>query len=145
MPISRWPFARRTAMRAASYLSARMGRHAALRECMAAELRANGYHVIPKHYYSPIPDESDLSAAYWADISKLVGVEIDPEIPMALVEGPLARFFAEFRQQFGIAGKLDDGASSQLMLRLFPEINAMRRHYPASESTAFWMRVEDAR
>lgn len=115
MPISRWPFARRTAMRAASYLSARMGRHAALRECMAAELRANGYHVIPKHYYSPIPDESDLSAAYWADISKLVGVEIDPEIPMALVDGPLARFFAEFRQQFGVEPG-DPGSSAYTLI-----------------------------
>jgi hypothetical protein len=79
-----------------------MARDAALRECMAAELRANGYDVIPKHYYSPIPDSSDLSQDYWSQISALPGVSIDAAIPTTLVEGPLSRFFAEFRQQFGV-------------------------------------------
>jgi predicted O-methyltransferase YrrM len=135
MPISRWPFARRAALRAASYLSARMARYPALRERMAAELaatgyraismtsdpaphermtaelRANGYHVIPKHYYSPIPDESDLGATYWDEVSELPGIRLDPAIPIALVEGPLVRFFAEFRQQFGIEAG-DPGSSA---------------------------------
>lgn len=65
-----------------------------------------GFHLLKKHYYLPIPDESDLSDEYWDKRSELVGMEMNDERVLKLMEEVFPRYLDEFRREFPLH---DDG------------------------------------
>lgn len=54
------------------------------------------YDLVPHNYYSPIPDLSQLPADIWSRRNRLGGVELDIGGGIALIEGELAPYLAEF-------------------------------------------------
>jgi Methyltransferase domain len=55
-----------------------------------------GIHVVPNHYYEPVPDTSKLSADNWSRRSALVGINIDEKGQMEL----LTEFASKFKQEY---------------------------------------------
>jgi predicted O-methyltransferase YrrM len=64
---------------------------------------ANGLHLLPKHYYLPIPDDSDRLDSFWTTPSQMVGVELNAASQLTLMKDTLPRHLAEFRSRFPIA------------------------------------------
>ncbi|MBI4523164.1 MAG: class I SAM-dependent methyltransferase [Deltaproteobacteria bacterium] len=59
-----------------------------------------GYHLLQKHYYLPIPEESDLSEKFWTSQSELVGLKINDADALDLVQTVVANYLSEFRERF---------------------------------------------
>ena len=59
-----------------------------------------GLHLIPRHYYQPIPEESDLSDKYFETVSEMPGLVIHDQIPLGLLDTVFVRYMTEFRDQF---------------------------------------------
>lgn len=71
----------------------------------AAELfRRRGFHLLRPHFYLPIPDEADLGDEYWARQSELVGLDMNDEGALALLEDVFPRYNEEFRRIFPTHG-----------------------------------------
>ncbi len=60
----------------------------------AAERR--GLHVIPTHYYSPVPKVSALRAAVWGRRESVPGIDLRIPAALALVQSIAAEFGAEY-------------------------------------------------
>jgi hypothetical protein len=71
---------------------------------------ANGLHLLPKHFYLPIPDDSDQLDDFWTTPSEMAGIETHDVAQLALIRDMFPRYLAEFRSQFPIteAGKFGD-------------------------------------
>lgn len=54
---------------------------------------AHGFHLLRKHYYLPIPEESDLA---FTRESALVGLDLNEQAALALIDDLLAPYKAEF-------------------------------------------------
>jgi hypothetical protein len=63
---------------------------------------ANGLHLLPKHFYLPIPDDSDELGDFWTTPSKMVGVDTRDAAQLALIGNTFPRYLEEFRSQFPI-------------------------------------------
>ncbi len=63
---------------------------------------ANGLHLLPKHFYLPIPDDGDQLDAFWTTPSKMIGVELNVAAQLALMKNTFPRYLAEFRSRFPI-------------------------------------------
>jgi predicted O-methyltransferase YrrM len=55
-----------------------------------------GFHLIPNHFYEPIPDTRTLKDKLWERRSELVGVEMHPERQLALLGEFVRRFKHEY-------------------------------------------------
>lgn len=83
---------------------------AALRRSLVPESAAvrlfsrSGFHLLRKSYYLPIPQDDDLAPSFWNAESALVGVDLNEAAALALLDGPLARYAAEFRATFPTEG-----------------------------------------
>jgi predicted O-methyltransferase YrrM len=55
-----------------------------------------GFHLIPNHFYEPIPDTRKLTDEVWERRSELVGVEMHPERQLALLDEFVRRFRGEY-------------------------------------------------
>lgn len=66
-----------------------------------------GFHLLRKHFYLPIPDDTDPLDNFWASQSAMVG--IDPNEPLAfeVMEDICPRYLPEFRAMFPIEGPLE--------------------------------------
>lgn len=75
-----------------------------LSDAELGELAAErGYHLVRRHYYSPIPDSMDCAATgFWEDQSALVGLEMGEEVGLALLDQVFPRYLAEFRDRYGV-------------------------------------------
>lgn len=58
--------------------------------------RALGVHVTPVHFYSPIPDTRELTAADYSRVSAMPGVDMDEAGQLRRLEGWAARYGAEY-------------------------------------------------
>jgi hypothetical protein len=58
--------------------------------------QARGVHVVPVHFYQPIPDTRTLGEGPWAKYSEMPGVRINEERQLEL----LARFSAEYKDEY---------------------------------------------
>jgi hypothetical protein len=47
--------------------------------------QARGLHVLPVHYYSPVPDTRELKPELWQSNSEMVGIKIDEEKAKSLL------------------------------------------------------------
>jgi hypothetical protein len=58
--------------------------------------QAMGLHVIPKHYYEPVPDTKALPKALWQKKSALVGINMNERGQIDLLHGFQAKFKEEY-------------------------------------------------
>ena len=67
----------------------------------------HGMHLLRKHFYLPIPDDTDKLDQFWNVQSAMVGV--DPNVPLALevMEEICTQYLEEFRKTFPVEGPLD--------------------------------------
>lgn len=57
-----------------------------------------GFHLTPVHYYSPIPDTRTLTDELWAEESALVGIDLNEDVQLHLLQEAFPRFRAEYDQ-----------------------------------------------
>jgi len=62
----------------------------------------NGYHLLRKHYYLPIPDEEDLRDKYWDKQSDLPGLTMNDKGALNLLHNIFPRYMDEFRSRFSL-------------------------------------------
>lgn len=55
-----------------------------------------GYHVIPVHFYEPVPDTSTIQNSVWSRESDLVGIDMNEDAQLALLE----LFEKEYRAEY---------------------------------------------
>lgn len=55
-----------------------------------------GFHIIPNHFYEPIPDTRTLKSDLWSKRSDLIGIEINEEKQINL----LSQFSAKFKSEY---------------------------------------------
>ena len=55
-----------------------------------------GFHILPVHYYSPIPEVRKLRDDIWEHISELVGIDINEEFQLKLLEEFQKRYSKEY-------------------------------------------------
>ncbi len=62
----------------------------------------HGYHLLRKHFYLPLPDDSDGLDAFWTRPSALAGVDTNDSFGLEMMARILPSYLAEFRQRFPI-------------------------------------------
>ncbi len=60
----------------------------------------HGFHLLRKHYYLPIPDDTDRLDGFWDTQSAMVGVDTNDARALDLMENVLSRYLEEFRGRF---------------------------------------------
>ncbi len=60
----------------------------------------HGFHLLRKHYYLPIPDETDLHGRLWEERSELVGLEMNDSGAVDLLSDVFPPYVDEFRNLF---------------------------------------------
>ena len=55
-----------------------------------------GLHIIPNHYYCPIPDTSTLNNELWEKESELVGLDMNINEQLKLLRDVFSQFRGEF-------------------------------------------------
>ena len=58
--------------------------------------QSKGWHVVPNHFYDPIPDTSQLPHSLWEKPSEMVGVDINIEAQAEFLESVAASHLREF-------------------------------------------------
>lgn len=62
-----------------------------------------GYHLVRRHYYSPVPDADDCTApGFWDVQSPLAGVEMGEQTGLDLLSQVFPPYLAEFRARYGV-------------------------------------------
>jgi hypothetical protein len=84
----------------------------------------NGFHLLRKHYYLPIPEEDDLSNAFWERRSELVGLEMNDEFALGLLHNVFPLYLDEFRESFPTHKSSSDPAQFYLINGNFMAIDA---------------------
>ncbi len=64
-----------------------------------------GFHLLRKHFYLPIPDDSDQLEPFWDRTSAMVGVDTNDGVALDLLDR-ITPFIDEFRRRFPIHGPL---------------------------------------
>ena len=62
----------------------------------------HGFHLLMKHYYLPIPEEGDLGGQFWERQSELVGIEINDDDALHIMDEVLPPYLQEFRLSFPV-------------------------------------------
>jgi hypothetical protein len=60
----------------------------------------HGFHLLRKHYYLPIPDLDELTEEFWQTQSDLVGLDMNEQYGLELLEQVFPRYLPEFRGAF---------------------------------------------
>jgi hypothetical protein len=84
----------------AAKLTALAVQKAIAEQMVQAIFARHGFHLLRKHYYLPIPDESDLADDFWDKPSKLVGLEMNQEKALELLDTVFSVYSDEFRALF---------------------------------------------
>lgn len=58
--------------------------------------QALGFHVVPRHFYEPIPDTTRLKDSLWQTRSELVGIDINEKEQLRL----LAEFASKYKEEY---------------------------------------------
>jgi hypothetical protein len=67
-----------------------------VKRSVKAAFRTVGYDLVARHYYSPVPDLTQLPPEVWTHESELRGVDFDLEAMLAFVEGELGAYLGEY-------------------------------------------------
>lgn len=65
-------------------------------------LYRHGFHLLRKHFYLPIPDDTDRLDDFWRQPSAMAGVNTNDAAAIALMDRLLPPFLDEFRARFPI-------------------------------------------
>ncbi len=60
----------------------------------------HGFHLLRKHFYLPIPDETDLNDPMLKDSSDLVGIDMNEQEALTFLREVFPKYQTEFRQAF---------------------------------------------
>lgn len=60
----------------------------------------HGYHLLRKHFYLPIPADEDIPSGYWEKQSELIGIDMNEQGALELLDGVFPRYMGEFRNRF---------------------------------------------
>jgi hypothetical protein len=66
-----------------------------------------GMHLLPKHFYLPIPDDTDNLEQFWSIPSAMIGVDANVALALEVMEEICPRYLAEFRARFPLEGPLE--------------------------------------
>ncbi|AMK75104.1 hypothetical protein A1342_02155 [Methylomonas methanica] len=67
----------------------------------------HGFHLLRKHFYLPLPDDTDQLDQFWGVSSKMVGVDTNDALALDIMERICPQYLSEFRQRFPIEGPLE--------------------------------------
>ncbi|MBI4849802.1 MAG: class I SAM-dependent methyltransferase [Nitrospirae bacterium] len=62
----------------------------------------HGFHLLRKHFYLPVPDESDISENFWNTQTELAGLEMNDQSGLYLLEKVFPQYMEEFRSRFPV-------------------------------------------
>lgn len=62
----------------------------------------HGFHLLRKHFYLPIPDDTDPLDDFWRKPSAMAGVDTNDPVAIELMDKLLPPFLEEFRARFPI-------------------------------------------
>ncbi len=68
----------------------------------------HGFHLLRKHFYLPIPDEADLRDTSLKEPSALIGLDLNEDKALGLLENVFLQYADEFRRSFPLH-KPDNG------------------------------------
>jgi len=95
-----------------------------------------GVHVTPVHFYSPIPDTSQLSDSTWAHTSELVGIDMRDEKQLQLLEDVFPQFRDEYEalptsptdnpSQFYLGNGMFDGTDALVLYCMLRHLQPRR-------------------
>jgi hypothetical protein len=57
-----------------------------------------GIHVVPNHFYEPVPDTRNIPEGFWERPSELIGIDLDEVAQLALLEQFRRNYKAEYEQ-----------------------------------------------
>ena len=57
-----------------------------------------GIHIVPNHFYEPIPDTRNISEEFWGSPSSLVGIDLRESAQLALLEDFRSGYQTEYEQ-----------------------------------------------
>lgn len=72
-----------------------------------AEFYRHGYHFLKKHFYLPIPDDTDELDSFWESCSEMPGVDMNESMALQVLNEIVPRYLTEFREHFPIEGPLE--------------------------------------
>jgi hypothetical protein len=67
----------------------------------------HGFHLLRKHFYLPVPDDTDQLETFWGRPSAMVGVDTNDVLALDVMETICPEYLGEFRERFPIDGPLD--------------------------------------
>ena len=83
-----------------------------------------GFHLLRKTYYSPVPEKADLDDTFWQRRPELVGLEMNEEYALDLLQNVFPRYLDEFRESFPIHRSSPDQTQFYLINGSFMAIDA---------------------
>ena len=57
-----------------------------------------GIHVVPNHFYEPVPDTRSIPEGFWERPSELIGIDLDEAAQLALLEEFRSKYKTEYEQ-----------------------------------------------
>jgi glycosyltransferase involved in cell wall biosynthesis len=73
-----------------------------------------GFHLLRKHFYLPIPDDTDRLDYFWGKPSALPGLDMNDDVPLRMMKHIFPPFLDEFRERFPLYKK--EGADPDFYL-----------------------------
>ncbi len=64
----------------------------------------HGFHLLRKHFYLPVPDDTDQLDRFWDVQSAMVGVDTNDPLALEVMEQICPKYLSEFRAKFPIEG-----------------------------------------
>ena len=64
-----------------------------------------GFHLLRKHFYLPIPDDTDQLDCFWGKPSALPGLDMNDDVPLRMMKNVFPPFLDEFRERFPLYKK----------------------------------------
>jgi len=94
----------------------------------------HGFHLLKKHFYLPIPDDTDDLSGFWGKSSALAGLDMNDAGQLDLIERVLPGPLTEFRDRFPIQRPEGDEARFYLINGGYMAVDAhvyysLIRHY----------------
>ena len=114
--VLRWPILKAAAVTAAGLRRVARGDEA------YDIFNRQGFHLLRHHYYLPIPDATDVPDEFWERESEMVGVDLNEQSALDLVEQDLAPYIKEFREQFPL--RPTEGQAFHLLNSAFMAVDA---------------------
>ena len=85
---------------------------------------ALGFHLLRRHYDTPVPERADLDDAFCRRHSELVGLDMNDEHALGLLRNVFPQYLPEFRRSFPVYPSSSEGEQFHLINGSFMAIDA---------------------